>query len=161
MSWLEHRVPPPLVGLVTALLSLGFLLLHAHWTPARRADARCVWMCVVGGFGFDTALIQLGWVTFAQPNPGPLAGVQPGWMLLLWACMACTFQHSLSWLRRWPLLAYPVCGAFGFFAYDAAAWMGALQRTGGLASVVALVVFWAVFIPWTQRWSAAPSRLRA
>ena len=144
---------------VPTVLSLAFLLAHARFAhrsdPARRrADLRCVLACVVVGAAADTALMQMGWLHFALPNPAPLDGVQPLWMLLLWACMGCTFHHSLAWLRQWPRLALPLSGAFGWLAYDAAAWWGALSRDGGALSALALFVFWALFVPGVQRWSA-------
>lgn len=28
----------------------------------------------------------------------------PAWLIVLWACFACTITHSLSFLRNWPVL---------------------------------------------------------
>jgi len=138
-----------------AVASLLFLLAHSRLALNPRADLLAVLACVVAGFVFDTSLMQAQWLTFALPNPEPLQSVQPWWMLLLWACLGCTFQSSLAWLQGFPRLAYPICAVFGWIAYDAAAAMGALTRTPGWESWVALVFFWGVFIPTVQRLTAS------
>jgi hypothetical protein len=138
-----------------ALVSVIYLSQHWRWSPQRRADAHAVLACVVIGGLFDTAMMQAQWLSFSMPNPEPLQTLQPFWMAMLWACLACTVHSSLRWLHALSRWAYPVSGVFGFFAYEAASHLGALTRADNLASVLALLVFWAVFLPWVQRWSQA------
>jgi hypothetical protein len=140
--------------LFPTVVSLVFLFAHLRLSVQRRADVLSVLACVLVGFAFDTALIQTQLVEFHMPNPAPLANLQPGWMLLLWACLGCTFHTSLAWLRRLPVLTYPLCAVFGWLAYDAAALLGALTRQPGWPSLLALLLFWAVFIPGVQRATA-------
>ena len=138
-----------------ALISGLYLAQHLRWSTTRRADVYAVLACVFVGGSFDTAMMQMQWLSFSLPNPEPWQSVQPVWMAMLWACLACTVHTSLRWLSGLSVWAYPVSGVFGFLAYEAASQLGALNRTDNLASVVALGLFWALFLPWVQRWSQA------
>jgi hypothetical protein len=64
---------------------------------------------------------------------------------------------SLRWLQGLSGWAYPVSGVFGFLAYAAADRLGALTLADSPWPVLALLVFWAAFLPWAQRWSASPT----
>lgn len=54
MSWLEHRVPPPLVGLVTALLMAWFSG-GPQWHVPTGVDGWSVLLLVLVGLSFDLA----------------------------------------------------------------------------------------------------------
>jgi len=63
----------------------------------------------------------------AYASPGPIAGQAPAWIAMLWVAFALTFNHSLGWLVRRPLLAL-VFGLVGSPAsYLAAQRLGAVQ----------------------------------
>ena len=138
-----------------ALGSVLFLVLHFAGTPDPRRDTLSVGLCVVVGFLFDTAMMQAGMIEFALPNPAPLDQVEPGWMLLLWACLACTLHTSLAWLQHWPKGVFPLSAVLGWLSYEAAHRLGALSLEGSAWCIASLLLFWGVFIPWVQGWSAA------
>jgi hypothetical protein len=133
------------------LASVLFLLAHRLWQAQARRDRQAVCLSVLAGFGLDTLLMACGLLTFAVPNPGPLAHLQPWWMGLLWACLGCTLHHALAWLKGRPLLAAGLSAVSGALSYEAAARMGALTLPQPPLAWVGLAVFWAVFIPWVQR----------
>jgi protein-S-isoprenylcysteine O-methyltransferase Ste14 len=54
LSWLEHRVPPPLVGLVTALL-MAWAAGGPEWQVPTGANGLSVLLLVVVGLSFDLA----------------------------------------------------------------------------------------------------------
>ena len=131
--------------------SVAFLALHGLWQPSARIDREAVLWSVLCGLGLDSALMHLDLLSFALPNPDPLAGLQPWWMGLLWACLGCTLHHSLAWLKPRPLLAAGLGGVSGVLSYEAAARMGALSLPQPELAWPLLAVFWAVFVPWIQR----------
>lgn len=135
-------------GLLSAVL---FLTLHGLWLPQARADRRMALGSVLAGLILDSALMAAGLLSFpAAPNPPPLAGLQPWWMTLLWACLGCTLNHSLAWLKGRTYLAATLSAVAGALSYEAAARMGALELTDPTLAWVLLAVFWAFFIPWMQ-----------
>jgi hypothetical protein len=144
-----------------ALLSALYVGQHLRFSLQRRADVRAILVGVLVGALLDTTLLQMQWLTFALPNPEPLQSVQPGWMTLMWASLACTLHTSLRWLQGLSWWAYPISGVFGFLAYAAADHLGALTMANSPWPVLVLVVFWAAFIPWAQRWSASTAKQTA
>jgi protein-S-isoprenylcysteine O-methyltransferase Ste14 len=54
LNWLEHRVPPPLVGLVTALL-MAWLAGGPEWQVPSGANGLSVLLLVLVGLAFDLA----------------------------------------------------------------------------------------------------------
>jgi hypothetical protein len=132
-------------GLLSAVL---FLALHGLWLPQARVDRRMALGSVLAGLILDSALMGAGLLSFPAPNPPPLAGLQPWWMTLLWACLGCTLNHSLAWLKGRTCLAAALSAVAGALSYEAAARMGALELTDPTLTWVLLAVFWALFIPW-------------
>lgn len=133
------------------LLSVGFLAMHGLWRPQARQDRQAVLGSILAGLGLDSMLMGWGWLTFTATNPAPLAALQPWWMGLLWACLGCTLHHSLGWLKGRPLWAAGLSAVAGVLSYEAAARMGALALPQPTFAWTVLAIFWAVFIPWTQR----------
>ncbi len=136
-------------GLLSAVL---FLALHGLWLPQARGDRRMALGSVLAGLILDSALMAAGLLSFpAAPNPAPLAGLQPWWMALLWACLGCTLNHSLAWLKGRTSMASALSAVAGALSYEAAARMGALELTDPTLTWILLAVFWAFFVPWMQR----------
>lgn len=138
--------------IVPVFLSLLLIALHLVTSSALRQDTLLIGICLLIGFGFDSALQTLGLVQFAAPNAKPLDGFQPWWMAFLWAAFACTLNHSMAWLRG--LHWFPsslLCGVFGYLSYLGAAKLGALQIGSGYAPMLILFGFWAGFIPLVQK----------
>ena len=149
-----HQVFGPALG------SLLFFALHFRFSTHRRRDGAAALLCVGVGFVFDTSMMQAGMLQFALPNPAPLDGMAPLWMMGLWACLACTLHTGLAWLKRWRAPAHLLSAAAGFLSYAAADRLGALSLEDSLLCTGTLLLFWGVFVPWAQSCSEWLSHTR-
>ncbi|HYJ98493.1 MAG TPA: DUF2878 domain-containing protein, partial [Burkholderiaceae bacterium] len=97
----------PWIGVaVTAVVVVGFVA--GSDRPA--VDAALASVAVAIGLAWDTAMLQLGWISYAAPGPLPM--LAPVWILALWALFAIALREPLRWLhRRLPLAA--LLGAIG------------------------------------------------
>jgi hypothetical protein len=133
-----------------ALTSTLFLACHVPFLKANRPDRQALAWCLIAGFALDSLLQGSGWLTFQAPNPEPLSAWQPWWMALLWACLACTLNHSLAWLRQRGWVAVILSAISGLLSYRAAAETGALNWSQPQLVTLTLLIFWGGFIPWVQ-----------
>lgn len=80
-----------------AVLMFFAFLFWQSW-PGRRVkgDMQLVLIAVVVGFLIDTLWIKLGWLVFL---PEQTVNVAPFWIVMLWAGLALTMNHSLAWLQ--------------------------------------------------------------
>jgi hypothetical protein len=132
----------PQVGLVAAAVAIGWHLARAA-RPAPEALLVCAALLL--GLAFETALVQSGWVRFAD---GPLApGIPPAWMVALWALCATTLNVSLRWLRARPGLAAVLGAAGGPIAYSGGEQLGALELSPAGPALAAIALGWALLLP--------------
>ena len=118
-----------------------------HLARARRPsdELRLVVLAGCAGLVFETALLQTGWIAYAD---GAAAGsIAPPWMVALWALFATTFNLSLRALReRFAIAA--VLGAVGApAAYYAGARLGALDLLAPAPALAAIAIGWAIATP--------------
>jgi Protein of unknown function (DUF2878) len=107
-------------------LGLFVVLIVSVLHPDNRVkgDFQLMLVTVVIGFILDTTWIKLGWLEFADSSDfNPLA---PWWIILLWASLALTINHSLAWLQNKLWLAAGVFAIASPLSYLAAAKLGAL-----------------------------------
>jgi hypothetical protein len=133
-----------------AMTSTLFLACHAPCLKANPRDREALASCLVAGFALDSLLQGSGWLNFQTPNPEPMSAWQPWWMTLLWACLACTLNHSLVWLRQRGWVAVIISAMSGLLSYRAAAETGALNWVHPELVSICLLIFWGCFIPWVQ-----------
>lgn len=123
-------------GAALAFIAAHFLLV------AEQNEARRVALIMLAGTIIDGILTRQDWFVFTPAVPWI-----PAWLVLLWACFACTLQHSLRWsLKNWPVAA--VLGAIaGPFSYFAGQRFGAVEfgqplllTLGLLAAIWALIM---------------------
>lgn len=127
----------PLVGPLVAVV-----LLAAHFACQKTPpwEWKIILVGTVGGFFIDSMLRVVGVLDFGG------ALFAPPWLVALWALLAMTINHSISWLSR------NLTGAslFGFLggplAYYGGAQLGALA-VHGWADWALLAVVWAVIVP--------------
>ena len=127
-----------------------FLAAHQLWRAEHREDLFLVLTCSMMGLLHDSVLMHWGWLAFPQTNPPPWDVLQPIWMAALWACLGCTLNHSLGWLRGRLSLAMPLSALTGVLSYLAADRMGALDLIQPLPACIVLAVFWGLYIPLLQ-----------
>jgi hypothetical protein len=144
------------------LAMLLFVVINLAASRQRRADLAVAGLALGLGVIADTALLQSGLVAYA--SPGPLLGLAPAWILLLWLGFSQTLNHCLAWLGQRPVLAV----LFGALGGPASYW--AAQRVfdaaqfplGWWQAMLALGIAWAVVTPvlstmalrWRHRWPA-------
>ena len=137
---------------VTAVVVVGFIA--GSDRPA--VDAALASVAVAIGLAWDTAMLQLGWISYAAPGPLPM--LAPAWILALWALFAIALREPLRWLhRRLPLAA--LLGAIGGpLSYAGAERLGACTLNRPVVAELALALGWATIVPLllmlARRWGA-------
>ena len=132
----------PGAGVAVAAVVIG-LYLGLSALPAR--DGALILAAAVAGLVWDSLMIQLGWIVYAEP--GPLPTLAPLWILALWALFAITLRVPLRWLHTRPVLAALLGAIGGPLSYLAAARLGACRFAEPTAAVLALALGWAAITP--------------
>ena len=84
-------------------------------------------LLAVIGAGFDSALVNSGWVSYASGQFS--AYIAPYWIITMWMLFATTLNVSMRWMRGKPVLA----AVFGLIGGPAAYLAG--QKLGGIILV--------------------------
>ncbi len=80
--------------------------------------------CIIGLI-IDSAWIHLGFLQYKHTFPHP--SISPLWIIILWVAFALTINHSLSWLKKHPILP-TLMGIIGApFSYIAGEKLGAIN----------------------------------
>ena len=152
MLWMQALWFGAVIGAAHELLWLAPVLLigFALWEfrPARRVygDFQLMLVAVLIGLILDTTWVKLGWLEFAAG--WALSERAPLWILLLWAGLALTLNHSLAWLQSQLLLAALLGGVSSPLSYLAAARLGAVTIvTESGVWFVGLGLSWALALP--------------
>ena len=104
---------------------------------------------VAAGLVLETVWPMLGVVEYAYP--GPIDGLAPAWMLLLWIAFGLTVHHSMAGFKqRWQLfvlvatigspMSYAAAEGLGAVAWTAPAWVVVLCMGPVWALVVGLLL---------------------
>ena len=118
------------------------VILFAIWqlSPKHRHpdDFKFIAFALIIGFVLDSVWQMLGYIRFSAPFPGADM-VAPVWILLLWVAFAMTFNHSLAWLKKRPILSL----FFGFIgaplSYFAGVKLGALTYPNGAIQISIMI----------------------
>lgn len=127
-------------------LALAPLLAWETWvTHERGALVRRVLSLGVLGFGLDSILAGLGWLSY--PGSWLPLGPVPPWIASLWFGFATLPGRSLGWLQGRPLLAVGFGVVGGPASYAAGVRLGATAwPEDALPAVVALAVEYGVLM---------------
>ena len=140
MLWMQALWFGAVIGAAQELLWLAPVLLmgFAFWEfrPVRRVygDFQLMLVAVLIGLILDTTWVKLGWLEFAAG--WALSERAPLWILLLWAGLALTLNHSLAWLQSRLVLAAVLGGVSSPLSYLAAARLGAVDYCYRIRGVV-------------------------
>jgi len=152
MAWMQALWFAAVIGAAygSGWPAVTLLALFTGWQlqPERRQNSDLVLLpiAVFIGMILDTAWIMLGWIEFS--NPGPVPGIAPLWILVLWAGFSLTLSHSLAWLQNRLLTAGLIAGLVGPLSYLAAQRLGALHiMIESSHWVFGLGVAWALALP--------------
>ena len=152
MLWMQALWFGAVIGATHSQLWLAPLLLtgFAFWEfqPVRRVygDFQLMLVAVLIGLILDTSWVKLGWLEFAAGETFPHRA--PLWILLLWAGLALTLNHSLAWLQSRLVLAALLGGVSSPLSYLGASRLGAVNIvTESSGWFLGLGLSWAVALP--------------
>lgn len=140
VGWLSCVLGGNTIALVATLS-----ILSAHFIFFSRQYQEWSLITAVGLLGFiiDSILVALGVLSFE-----PTGLFIPLWLLCLWILFACTLNHSLSWLKRWPLLAVLLGAIAGPSSYFAGSQLAGVElSTPLLFSLSLIAIIWATLLP--------------
>jgi hypothetical protein len=101
-----------------ALMALAVLAaVTFRLSPWPRTDFALMCAACLIGLVIDSAWVQLGLLSFAEPMPFP--ALAPIWILAMWMSFALTLNHSMGFFKERLLLA----GLFGLVGGPLAYWI--------------------------------------
>ena len=128
------------------VVMMGFAFWEFRPDRCVYGDFQLMLVAVLIGLILDTTWIKLGWLEFAAS--WALSERAPLWILLLWAGLALTLNHSLAWLQSRLVLAAFLAGVSSPLSYLAASRLGAVDIvTESWLWFVGLGLSWAVALP--------------
>lgn len=131
---------------LAAAASLVAVVLNVALASNRASDVKLIAVAAVVGLVVETLLMTQGMADYA--SPGPVAGLPPAWLVLMWMAFATILNVSLAWLKERQLLAAVLGFLGGPLSYYAGARLGAMQLGEPLAlSLGAIGILWAVAFP--------------
>ena len=135
----------PLLGPLA--MTLYMLVDHLSLTKKGQAETRLILSAMLLGTVADTLFIFTGLLNYAGGYA--LAPVlAPLWITAMWGGFAATLNHSLSWIKPKPFLAFLLGAIFGPLSYMAGAKFGAITFNQDMTlSVMILGLFWGLAIP--------------
>jgi len=152
MLWMQVLWFGSVIGAAHQLLFLAPLLMigFAFWEfrPGRHVygDFQLILVAVLIGLILDTTWVRLGWLEFS--GGWALSERAPLWILLLWAGLALTINHSLAWLQSRLVLAALLAAVGSPLTYLAAARFGAVDIVSeSRVWCVGLALSWAIALP--------------
>ena len=128
------------------LIAAGVLCVHLLWISSWQAEGKLLISVTLVGTLLDSALQALG--VFGFDSGGPLI---PLWLIVLWAVLATTLNHSLAWTAK-PWWRASLLGAIGGpLSYCAGSQMAGVHLPFGVwPSLLLLGLIWAVLFPMLQ-----------
>ncbi|MCB2216322.1 DUF2878 domain-containing protein [Desulfofustis glycolicus] len=150
MNWLVNLAIYNVVWLIcvlggNSLAWLGLVLVAGHFliSPNRRRDALLATAVLTVGVMTDGILHTIGFFTFI-PDQFPI----PFWLAVIWLALATLPNHSLSWMKRRPVLSALFGALGGPLAYWGGARLGAATLNWPLLeSLLLLAVVWGLLWP--------------
>jgi len=132
----------PLLGPVVVL---GIVAVHLAAAVRPSRELTLIALAGLLGAAFDTALVQSGWLNYA--NGMLWAGTAPYWIVAMWLSFATTLNVSLRWLRGRPWLAAGFGAVGAPLSYLAGESLGALEVASRGAALASLSAGWALSMP--------------
>jgi len=128
------------------VVMMGFAFWEFRSERRVYGDFQLMLVAVLIGLILDTTWVRLGWLKFAAG--WGLSERAPLWILLLWAGLALTLNHSLAWLQSRLLLAAVLGGISSPLSYLAAERLGAVDIVSESGVwFVGLGLSWALALP--------------
>lgn len=130
-------------NLIATLFILPALCWHFFYSTCRKDDAISVLICVLLGIGHDSLLLNFNFLVIPGYSVFP-----PFWLVLLWALLGITLNHSLHWIYERPLIA-AVSGAIAApLSYLAGVKLSDAEWAGSLPQIVFIIaIIWIFLLP--------------
>ena len=146
VAWLSSVIggaqEMPWLGPIAVLVALA---VHLRYARKPFEEIILVLSCAVIGAGFDSALVNSGWVSYASGQFS--AYIAPYWIITMWMLFATTLNRSMSWLKGRLVLATVMGAIAGPMSYYAGSKLGGIVFEAPLAATIALSVGWAALMP--------------
>jgi hypothetical protein len=127
--------------------ALALAIVAVHLATAARPGREARLLALATGLGalWDSALVALGWVSYASGTVLP--GTAPVWIVAMWTLFATTLNVSLNWLKDRNALAVAFGALGGPLAYYAGMKLGAVTFAEPAIALAALALGWALIMP--------------
>ena len=123
---------------VWGLAALSGMLLFAYRRPHFREDVALVLLLVPVGWLLQSLWIDQGILVY-EPNS------LPPWILMLWAGVALTVNHSLTWFKQYPLMGAALAAVAAPICYLSGTQLGAVATPVPLNLAWISLAWFAVF----------------
>jgi Protein of unknown function (DUF2878) len=130
-------------NLIASLFILPALCWHFFYSPCRRDDLLAVVICLVLGICHDSLLLNLNLLAIPQYPVFP-----PLWLILLWALLGITLNHSLRWIYERPMIAAVLGAIAAPLSYLAGVKLSDAEWAGSLPQIIFIIVaMWIFLLP--------------
>lgn len=119
-----------------------YLLIHLSLVEDRKQEARLILIVGLLGTVVDGLMRFSGLLVYESAVPA-VQWLAPVWITAMWMLFSSTLNHSLSWLKGRPWLAFLLGAIFGPLSYIAGTRLEAIAFNGDWFMIVAmLVIVW-------------------
>lgn len=133
-------------GAIAAAILITTIILHLVLVQRKSPELTLMGISAGVGLLVETLLMQLGFSTYSAP--GPIGGLPPLWLVLMWAAFATLFNVSLAWLKHrlgWAALLAAVGGSASYYA--GARLDGMMLGDPLWVSLAVIAALWALAFP--------------
>jgi Protein of unknown function (DUF2878) len=130
-------------NLTASLFILPALCWHFFYSPCRRDDLLAVVICLVLGICHDSLLLNLHLLVIPQYPIFP-----PLWLIMLWALLGITLNHSLRWIYERPMIAAVLGAIAAPLSYLAGVKLSDAEWAGSLSQAIFIIaIIWVFLLP--------------
>jgi hypothetical protein len=126
------------------VVTIGVVAIHLYSAKRPAQEFRLLAATMAIGIVFDAATALAGLI--AYPVAGIVPGLQPWFMVALWALFATMLNVSLRWLKAHSALAAALGAILGPIAYWSGVRLGALYVLKPLPATIVLAIGWAIIM---------------
>lgn len=126
------------------VLSAIYISQHFIYSNTRIRDLKLLITLVILGSSLDATLAHFGYFIFSSPTT--FIGI-PFWLIVIWALFSLLPNHSLSWLRKFPIMTALAGFIGGPFAYYTGHILNAVQFSPVSNTLIWISIIWAILLP--------------
>ena len=130
-------------NLIAILFIMPALCWHFFYSTCRKDDLIAMLICVILGIAHDSVLLHFNLLVIPLHSLFP-----PVWLILLWALLGITLNHSLRWIYERPLIS-GVSGAIAApLSYLAGVKLSDAEWAGSLPQIIFIIAtMWIFLLP--------------